>query len=62
MEKHFCEIQFQEQNRHIPVFIYIVTDLLKTLIGGGLVNTFQHTRFLCFLCVRPWTLAMQRTW
>jgi hypothetical protein len=43
----------------------IVTDLLKALLGNGSVNTFQHTRnatirWKCLLCVREWTVAMQR--
>jgi hypothetical protein len=45
---------------------HIVTDLFKALLGNGSVNTFQHTRYAtirrkCFLCIRPWTVAMQRT-
>jgi hypothetical protein len=42
-----------------------VMDLLKASLGNNYVHTFRHTRhatiiWKCFLCVRTWTVAIQR--
>jgi hypothetical protein len=49
----------------LPFVEYIVTDLLKALLGSIPVSTFQHTRhatvlWKCFLRIRAWTVAIQR--
>jgi hypothetical protein len=41
---------------------YIVTDLLKALLGNGSASTFQHAprnNTVEVFCVRAWTIAIQ---